>query len=214
MKNIFLFITLGCILVLACKKEENNFPHKRTYDTILPKSYFPAYPGSWWKYKLNDTAIVYDTTSSNYLMNFYVKYRYYDSTAHLVAVYSDTCYVPYFNSVPVYAYEKVEWVRPPFGDYYTKWPVLSESAGFIFDRDWTDKRYGDFAEKVVVKEKFYNGTDSVLKLESHWVYGPNTSHKRYQQWVKGIGLINDFIIDTATSDTLFSKMLIDHYINH
>lgn len=213
LKN-FTFLFFCLILFFSCKKEQNITPPISTYDTISPKSYFPAYPGSWWKYIVNGTDVVFDTTSSSYLMNYYVKNRYWDSTAHLIPVYSDTCYVPYFNSIPVYGYEKLVWVRPPFGDYYTKWPVLSETIGFTFDRDWTDKRYGDFAEKVVVKDKFFNGTDSILKLESHWVYGPNTAQKRFQQWGKGIGLMNDYIIDTISSDTLYSKILTDHFINH
>ncbi len=207
MKNITIIgLILISVVIVSCKKEQETIEiaeHK--YDTINAKGYYPVYPGSWWKYQINDTGIAISSVSAGYQLH---SFRTGDSE------YSDSVYVPFLDSKPIYGYEKVEHIQPPFGDYYTKWPILSETVGFTFDREWTDKLYGDFAEKVEVKSKIFNGTDSLLILEGHWVYGPNTTKKNYREFVKGIGLTKEIILDTVTMDTLYKKILADHFVNH
>lgn len=211
MKHSVIILALYCILLFACdKNQEIPIIMEPKYDTILPKSYFPVYPKSWWKYKVNDSEIITSSVSKEYQLNFY---RISENNNWVPLLYSDKVYVPFLDSNPIYGYEKIEWVRPPFGDYYVRWPILSETVGFKFERNWEDKRYGDFTEKVEVKQKIFNGIDSILILEGHWIYGPNLKNKNYQEYIKGIGLTKELIIDTVTADTLYNKELIEYFVN-
>lgn len=178
--------------------------------TYVPFDYYPVYPGSWWLYEVNGSTTEQVEVSATYLPHSYV-----NSPTNLsgAQTFSDTAYVPFLNGQPIYGYNKINWVSPPFGGYYAQWPILSETIGYEFERDWTDKRYGDFSEKVKVTGKFFNGTDSILTLEGHWVYGPNISKKSFQTYGKNIGLMHEFIIDTLGGDTVYKKVLIDYLIN-
>lgn len=200
-----LLVILSTMAADSCKKD-NQEP-----DTIFPKAYFPVYPRSWWTYAINDSQILTSRTGDNYQLHSYkISFDYVGEPLK----YSDPVYVPFLDSRPIYGYDYIEHILPPFGDYYTKWPILSETVGFEFERNWMDRRYGDFAEKVEVVDKIFNGSDSLLVLEGHWVYGDNISHKRYQEYTRGIGLTKDLIIDTVTQDTLFKKILLEYHIQH
>ncbi len=83
---------------------------------------------------------------------------------------------------------------------------------------WFDRRYDQLNEKVTMKSKTFNGTDSVLLLVSGWTnlsidYYVNPEI-RYRTFVKGIGLASDIVVDTVTSDTLSKKILLDYFVNH
>ena len=211
MKRIFVFIF---IVLVSCEKDGSS-PKEIVYDTIKPGNYLPVYPGTWWRYLVNDKMIVIDSVSMEYRLHSYRNspdYNY-DEDGDLIITYSDSVYVPFLNSQPIYGYFKIEWIMPPFGNYYTKWPILSETVGFKFERNWEDKRFGDFSEKVEVKNIIFNGIDSVLILEGHWAYGPNVANKSYQEFAKGIGLTKELIIDTVNLDTLSKKRLIDYFVN-
>jgi hypothetical protein len=211
MKNKLFITALFCTFIYSCsKKQENPIDVGPEYDTVFPGSYFPVYPDSWWKYQLNGSEIVTSTVGEEYQLHFFrMSHDYPDEQL----LYSDTVYVPFLDSKPIYGYEQIEWVMPPFGNFYVKWPILSETVGVTFQRNWEDTRYGDFSEKVEVKQKIFNGTDSVLILEGHWVYGPNVKNKKIQEFVKGIGLVKEFIVDTTTLDTLYKKELKEYFVN-
>ena len=219
MKNLIeLFILI--LVMVSCEKtsiiKSSDPIYDIIYDTIKPLDYFPIYPGSWWKYDINDSLISIDSVSKIYKINSYrtsPDYFIYDEEGNIIQEFSDTVYVPFYNSQPIYGYEKIEWIMPPFGDYYIKWPILSETVGFEFERDWTDKRYGDFGEKVKVTDKLFNGQDSILILVGHWINGDNRSNIRYQEFIKGIGLSKELVIDTTNNDTVYKKLLMDWYIN-
>ena len=195
--------------MVSCEKSSDPI-----HETIKPLDYFPVYPGSWWKYRINDTLISIDTVSKEYQLHSYPNQpEYYDENGNIVQEFSDPVYVPFFNSRPIYGYDKIEWIRPPFGDYWVKWPILSETVGFKFERNWEDKRYGDFTEKVEVSQKIFNGSDSVLILEGHWIEGPHVKNESYQEYFKGIGLYHEYMIDTTSNDTVYRKLLMDWFIN-
>jgi hypothetical protein len=199
-----ILIILTLFFFIACKKDP--IPQ-----IIEPKDYFPVYPKSWWKYIINDTLINTDSVSQKYILHSY-------KTSCIPEEYSDPAYVPFFNNVPIYGYEKMERVSPAFynGLLYTKWPILSENVGYGFARSWVDPRTPHSCEYVVVKQKMYNGKDSVLILEGYWLYYimPSLPKISYQEYVKGVGLVYELIIDTTNFDTIFSKRLIDYYINN
>lgn len=216
-------ILLGFILFIAnnvfftsCESTDDPIPiNSVVYDTIKPKDYFPVYPGSWWKYKINDTSSIIDSTCNVYKQNSYVISRDWDD----VPTYSDTLYVPFLNGCPIYGYYKVEYIAPPFGDYYKKWPILSETIGYEFDRGWTDYRHGDQNEHVKVVQKILRNNDSIIILKGHWVpndfnmEGGNLNNISIQEYKKYVGLTNYYLIDTTINDTIYKKVLIDYFIN-
>lgn len=197
---------LLCLTFFSCEKENQIHAFK---DIIQPKPYFPVYPKSWWQYEINDTTIFTSKVSDGYQLN---AFRISQNADSGPVRFSDPAWVPFLDSKPIYGYEKIVHIPSPFGDYYRKWPILSETVGFTFERDWMDVRYGDVTEKVVVKDKVFNGIDSVLILEGHWVWGYE-SRKRYQVYTKNVGLTTDYIVDTLTMDTIFKKILLDYYVN-
>ncbi|MBU1008708.1 MAG: hypothetical protein KKD74_01110 [Bacteroidetes bacterium] len=212
-QRIHYYSWIVCVILLialtSCRKKPHDvLPYVNQYDTIKPLAYFPVYPGSWWKYENYSHQLVTDSVSIAYVLHYY-NIAYDGSHPEN----SDSTYVPLLHGEPVYGYHKIECMRPPFGQQCTKWPIISEQIGFSFPRGWSDTRYGDFMEHVVVKQKTFNGQDSVLILEGHWVYGPNTAQKRRQEFVKGIGLAYDIVTDTLTQDTLYQRKLIDYFVN-
>lgn len=208
MKKFRSFILFLLIIWAGCQKEKGPDP-----PIIEPGSYFPVYPNSWWKYLVDDSIIQFDTTSDDYLVDSYLLYENPD-------IYSDPARVPFLNGKPIYGYYFVESIGYPSNYYglHELWPILSEKAGDYFCAYWSDQRYPNPYEYVTVKSKTFDGTDSVLLLVSGWttayvdydVY----PKKRYRTFVKGIGLTNDILVDTVTSDTLSRKILIDYFVNH
>jgi hypothetical protein len=209
MKKYFAISVLLCLFVIvACQKEKAPDP-----PIIEPGSYFPVYPDSWWKYLVNDAVVQFDTTSDDYIVHSFKIDGDPDR-------YSAPARVPFLNGEPIYGYSYVESVYFPTTIYdgiQELWPILSETVGFTFNRGWNDARLGHPEEIVCVKSKTFNGQDSILTLESYW-YGwsiPGAiSNKRYRQFYKNIGLVSEILVDTATSDTLSRKILIDYYVNH
>ena len=211
MKTNILVLTL-VILTVSCEiKQMEDISDEITYDTIKPKSYYPVYPGSWWKYVTDDSTIIVNLTSDSYELHSYRNVPYYADSI----TYSDSVYVPFFNSEPIYGYDKIEYIADPFGNYFRRWPILRETVGFQFHRSWMDVRYNDLRETVVVTNKFYNGEDSVLTLKGYWKYDPNKKNIiRYQDYIKGVGLVKATLIDTLSNDTIYAKHLIDYFINN
>jgi len=151
------FIVLFLIIFTGCRKE-NEPP------IVEPGSYYPAYPNSWWKYLVNNSYIQIDSTSDDYIVHSFKVDGDPDR-------YSDPARVPFLNGEPIYGYYFVEDIYYPSTSYdgiQQLWPILSETVGFTFHREWNDERMGDPEEIVCVKSKTFNGQDSILILESYW----------------------------------------------
>jgi hypothetical protein len=180
------------------------------FDTIYPASYYPIYPGSWWEYLVDDSKVLIVNADPEFKLHYFRKSENY---SWIPKIYSTPKYVPFLESKPIYAYDKIEHIYAPFGDYYKKYAILSEHLGYTYVRKFTDGRWGDFNEHLVVKDKYFDGLDSVILVEGHWVYGNNVNKKSYQTYIKDLGLKNHFIVDTVSLDTLYKQELIDFYIN-
>ncbi|MFL2579771.1 MAG: hypothetical protein ACJ0QQ_06875 [Parvicellaceae bacterium] len=63
-----------------------------------------------------------------------------------------------------------------------------------------------------VTSKYFDGTDSLIVLEGHWVWGPKMNHRSYQVYKKYIGLTNHYEIDNSTGDTIYKKILINYFV--
>ncbi len=186
-------------LLLSCKKEHDH------YEIIYPGSYFPVYPNSWWKYIDQDSVIKINSTGSEYSLHNYKLLGDYDDDE-----FSDPCYVPYLNGSPIYYYDKIVYQVFPFGS--SRWPILRVITGVQFQKDWIDPRNGYPVEMVVVKGKYFNGTDSILIQESHWTMDVSDVITT-QEYAKNIGLIRQYSRDTITGDTISKSWLIDYYVS-
>ncbi len=198
MKKIIVFLFISIFLV-ECKKKDTPVP------TLEPLSYFPVYPGSFWKYLENDTDTVVWNTSSAYVEN---NFRTRNGR-------SDPVNVPLLNGKPIYQYNKIEYIANPGDDpYYEPWPILSEQVGFQFEQGWYDPRYPDGQEKLIVAQKTVNPQlDSIIVLKGHWTYYSIENTISYWEYTKNIGLTSHIIIDTVLMDTTYKLKLLDYHIN-
>jgi len=209
MRVLIITIVLLLFSLIACKKE-NDYP------IIEPGSYFPVYPDSFWKYLVDDSILTMDSTNDNYELN-HVKLSYsYDD-------YTEYCYTPYYNAnnlspIPysccVYKYGRYVYnsLTPT-----QIWPFLSETIGYTFPLT-PISQYPTNNEHFIVKAKIFNGQDSVLIQEATYFKNNypqfTSSRKRYQEYIKGVGLAKDIVYDTITHDTISKKILVDYFISY
>jgi len=206
--KIILFIVI--LFIISCKPDNSD---NEEYPVIEPGSYLPVYPGSWWKYRLNDSLIIIDSTSNNYILHNYI--LYYDNDEK--PVYSEKCYVPYYYpdfysplgiNGPIYRYDKIVRTLWPQGN--TSWPILREEIGDRFTATPVDN-HTTVVETIIVTGKYFNGQDSVLVLVGMANLDVADIHVR--EYYKDIGLARDFYIDTIDGDTSSRKILIDYHIS-
>jgi hypothetical protein len=203
MKSFFIIVLWIVILLLSCKKDQEN------YEIIYPGSYFPVYPNSWWVYKDQDDALTTHSVDQAYRLNKYITWAEDNKTE-----YSDPCYVPFYDGQPIYGYYKIDKGSAyPFVSCNTKWPILSEQTGFTFEKKWVDHRYTDAYEMVRVKGKYFNGKDSILVQEVYISPAHYTDIITTQEWAKNIGLILQYSTDTITGVTFSRSWLIDYYVS-
>jgi hypothetical protein len=205
MKNTlitFLFI----LFISGCKKDDNQPV------TILPGSYFPVYPGSYWVYLENNSRTYTDSTSDHYMEHQYYMGEAQKEDGSTYKRYSETVLVPFLNGNPIYKYQKLVHYIPPYGDTYGLDTFLSEKIGDKFS-EWADTRYGDFTEHNEVVAKTTNeNNDSVLIVNGHWVYGPNVGSTNVKTYVKNVGLTSKYLIN-LDGDTTYKLELTDYFVN-
>lgn len=197
-----IFISLGCK-----KKDDAPVPALAPeFETIEPRSYYPIYPGSFWKYKVNDTSEEIISSDPEYKKHCY-EIDYY--------IYSDTVYVPFLNGVPIYGYDHL-LAHPPVGGYL-RVPFLSETVGDFFHGSYQDARWTQsISDLIWVTEKTKRGTDSIITTKRQYVSGIGSSPVEtfyYTEYTKGIGISKYCVIDGATLDTTYKKVLINCFIN-
>ena len=206
----YLILILFAAGLCQCKKDVSL----KLIPTLKPLSYYPIFPGSSWKYIQNDTDTVVHTSSNSYVEHTYLKGYEYDKHGKRSEVYSDPVYIPLLNNSPIYQYNKIECIPPPFGDYNRSWPILSEVVGHQFARQFMDQRYCQCVETVTVHQKTINAnSDSIIVLKGRWTQGPNINKNSYQVYTKNIGLSSHFIIDTIAMDTTYKLELFTYHIN-
>lgn len=212
MKKVLSFSRILFFLIIilnSCNKDDN-------YPIIEPGSYFPVYPDSYWKYLINDTNIMMDSTDDGYYLD---RVQLFGSGND----YSDYSYVPYYHSGEhsplgysgaIYGYGRYVYNAMTPSQI---WPFLSETVGFVFTLNPLSQ-YPAENERFTIKSKIFNGTDSVLIQEATYFTNNypqfTSSRKRYQEYIKGVGLAKDIVYDTITNDTVSKKILVDYYISY
>jgi hypothetical protein len=191
--------TLAYILVIltlaACEKEKEP-------ETIYPLRYFPVYPGSHWTYLVNDTDTLVSSTSPEYI----------EMTFISPGGETDPMLVPYLDNEPIFGYSRL-CQSTYFGDYYKYYSFFSEQPGDLLTQCYDDDPHFSWrAEKLLVTAKSINtNLENIISLSGYQQSNPNVNLLEY---VQNTGLTSYITVDTTTGDTVFKKVLIEHYINH
>jgi len=181
-RSIFIFLSIIAIFwSQGCKKNNNPNNNPQEIKKIAwPKSYLPAYPGSWWIYSDGDTV----KTGPNYVWA--VIYGVDLSSQYY---FLDSCYVPVYNGWGLYYY--YSFPIPQNG--YITTTFLDETLG----KTWCEScnRYIAHcdARRVTKKDTSMqvNGIiyDSVIEVQlgSYWQDYVWSDYKEY--YAKNVGLI-------------------------
>jgi hypothetical protein len=209
---IFMLITIVTFPFLFSCKKDNAPPAivPSTYDTIVPLSYFPVYPGSYWKYvnSNNDTTLI--ETDPEYQLDHY--------TFQMDGFYSDTFYVPIYNGTPIWGYEEHTGPISNSGSYPLPM-ILSETIPV--GQSWIIKNWGaiNYSRKISVKDTTIiiagNSYYPTIVVNEFWHSGgpPNAPFIKKSYYTKNIGLTRE---DTYffTDSSVLIKEIIDYHINY
>jgi len=204
---------IGVIILLMfltfCKKQSDS----NDYVTVYPRSYFPVYPGSYWKYlnktyNNNQTSYFTWTTSDNYQPHHY--YLGNDK-------YSTYCNVPFLNDEPIYGYEKVKCAYPPMPAGCNLYAFLGEDSTFRITRFLGDPRYNPvYINTILYKKTIDKKNDSIIILRG--TYGCmfallDSPAIIWTIYKKNVGKILEYEVDTLRHDTLYKQVLLEYFIN-
>lgn len=198
--------------ILSCKKEtisdtsqnndsnnntNNNNPNNCTQTdtlTIKPLPYYPAFPGSYWKYYrsyFNDTTIT-KVDSVYKLHRFYECNNGCDSTPWV--------YVPFIGSEPIYGYAKpqVSVSQTNYMNYCQKlYPFLRETYGWIatgytlFSNHSNHEYYvSDFIDTLTVQNNLYN---DIIEVTYHFKNDFTILSESKIYYAKNVGLIKSIV---------------------
>lgn len=215
-KKYLSFFTILIILVGACSKDANNIydpVNTEGYDTIFPLSYFPVYPGSFWKYidSNNDTILI--TTDSTYSKDAFA--------AGGASYFSDTFYVPRYNYPGQYNHTAIwrhEAHTGPISNAgsYPLTRILSDSLPV--GNSWTIFNWAgtSVSRKIITRDTTIDilGTKyhPTIAIEEYYSHGPPTYiwiNRRY--FTKNIGMVKEESYNYSDS-THNEKLLIEYHI--
>lgn len=239
MKNIIVFCIFS--LLISCKKENdpiNNTPpviappvQAKVFDTIKPLPYFPAYPGSYWKYSVTysieikyavpaawntQTTIVTDTTSAKYQKDSYTII----SSPPAADFHSDTFLVPFYNNVPIWGSKKHIFNNPrkPPLVYVVNDSLEVGTSWFEFNEFYGYKRLSILTKdtSITLNGQIYSPV-IIVRNETSYIGGADGPYSFIDDfyYAKNIGLIKSKTVYTSNADLyrLNEKLLIEYYIN-
>lgn len=161
---------------------------------VIPGAYLPVFPTSYWTYQSGTSTTTVRT--SNEWVNF---------QGSLITTL-DGKYMKKYLQYYDYGSGENGWT-----------PLLSETVGDQWEFDLGPSSGNPWTRVTRVMQKTVNTDgDSVIVLRSYTYHkNPLTTNSQYtwQTYKKNVGLVKESMIDTATGQVLYSKILIDHYIN-
>lgn len=214
-KSIFIallsLILISPIFFSSCKKDQVLASNSSVpvYDTLFPLDYFPAFPGSYWKYinSNNDTTI--SQTSAEYKLDHYV------CCGNFV---SDTFYVPVHNGTPIWGYSAHSGLignalsTPMRRILSDSLPVGSTWYVLNYGSDIIKKRVSAKDTSVTINGTVYYPT---IVIEEYYPPGgaPPMPFLYRRYYTKDIGLIREdhyhYLDSSITSIEIF-----DYFINN
>ncbi len=215
------------LLFYSCSKDKNisssSSPNSNT-DTIFPKSYFPAYPGSWWIYSNGDTMKV-----DKYIDVKYCKYDYkYQPPVYEEYIFpqiinkkifpgNDTAIV---HTVYVKGYS-ISTCGGTCGSYFV--PILCDPSGNCGEGYWDSFSGHKWAmitwkndTSININSTTYNNTLITLQWDAgYFGYDVAQSHWMAREFYsKDIGLIRRDEKNTPFDTTFTTSFsLINYHIN-
>lgn len=226
MKTYLIKILMAAILIFAaCKKNSepmapiesntmliyrdlevevlNQSGYTYLFDTIRPNKYYPAFPGSWWRYLNESGDTVIREVSENYMKDSLGGWNYYYIS-----------WVPFINGIGIW------------GNYYNCCILSNGDSGlsklFIasdtVNVSWLSgsispgPNYKTYTKQLAFDTSIFIGElvyDSVIVVESHTEYGVNNWTRIY--YCKNIGIIKKESIDP--DGEYHERNLIDYFIN-
>lgn len=199
------------IVIAACTKDvvPDPVPNPPSYNTLEPFSYFPAYPGSFWKYVDSNGDTTLKETAPSYQADHYT----FGSAAYV----SDTFLVPFYDGIPIWGYEAHTGPISNSGSYpFTR--IVSDSlpvGSSWFISYWSGTA---ISRKIIAKDTslVINGNTyaPTIAVEEYFSQGPSSYiwlARRF--YTKNIGLVREDIFNTSDS-TVNTKELIDFFVNH
>jgi hypothetical protein len=218
-----LILLVASILVLSCKKDEALSAETNTTvinlpDTIVPLSYFPAYPNSEWIYDVTKNGVTTTethTTNSTYQLHSYI---YFNAQNGSDTLYSDSAYVPFYNGEPIYGYSRIKRCFDDVSQLWSndKYPFMSEKIEEELITDYYGKT--ESADVVTFNVMYKYETqkgDSIIGLMKS--YNETLNYQPIEEWEyyqKGVGLISYYYIGIATFDTLIKQELVSYTIDN
>jgi hypothetical protein len=208
-----LLIFLGAVLVSCVKKEiPENAPPKEElhFDTVKPLSYFPVFPGSFWKYLKKagqgSEVIITSTVSNEYQL-----YQFPTVKA----------YVPFYDNIPVLGYQRIIPTQAAFvpSTFNT---FLSEKIGDVLIERYPKEShyvYNYVSEKMVIASQYLDAENrNVLQVKGSFMWADpsvkmaDSAHVTYREYTKNVGMTFYSKVDTLTKDTIYRLRLVEHRI--
>ncbi len=220
MKKVIYLLVLVFFLMNCKKKKEEvvDTPPEITtptkIDTIKPSRYFPAFPGSYWKYVNSSGDTITHSTSATY-----EKDSYTDRELNGSVTKSATAYVPRYDNIPIW------------GDYAHSGPIYNYQTiaanslipivpeNFRIGGGWTTYAVGHSyicgsIEKkdtsIQIAGKNYYPT-IVVYFRSYYT-GPVGYVVTKKYYTKDIGLIKEEVLKNGDT-TFLETHLVSYHIN-
>jgi hypothetical protein len=205
-KNL-VFTGLFVILLISCDNPPNS-SEPPVYDTLFPLSYFPAYPGSYWKYvDINGDTTVSSTDSVYHLDS----YQVYPDLPVNYAI------VPVYDGKPVWGYS-LHSESPSSSLFHEKLrPVLKTGPINTYWDIYHDHLFSTRRMLVATDTTVVIGSTSyypTLVVMEYWLdesfFFQDTLYKRY--YALDVGLIKEEIY---TEDSISNiRTIVDYQINY
>ncbi len=222
MKRLLLFLML-CLSIgfIACDGEDDFvFPEPFStprpvpdYDTILPKEYFPVFPGSYWVYNNSDTLRVmedYQLYIYDRLVNYYPR-EYVKDTVALPKFYPNSIY----GEVFIWRYE----ISKLWGSYREPaWRgILSETLGQQFYQSASESGNQNIGLTIAVDTSItvngvtYNDVIVTILYNRIFMLPPEMCFYRKEYFARGVGLIKREETDYPISIEISSVLELTDY---
>ena len=200
------------VFISACRKDIVEDPAD---NYVKPTAYFPAHPGSWWKYNVNDgTELIYEI----------------DSVAHNIK----NEYLPYFKNMDCYIQGNDFYHSAYYGlgqSGYQNAPIIQTEFDTTEYQSYNTASFAylsyveyidGFQSAIYIRQLFAIDTsvstlagqtfDNVLVMKESFV---NDQSKHYLEYfVKGVGLVKRDYVNTADTVALEILTLDDYFINN
>lgn len=193
MYRIIIAILISVLISLISCEEDNVPGPDENYDTIFPKEYLPAYPGSWWAYHTGDTL---KTKSDYQLFTYRSECGDINDTKSLI--------LPQFHSNDIYGSRYINEYLLSNPLLHCAYPlpfvqVLSDTLGKVFikgEPDFYHQLLGKTIRKdtsVVINGRTYDDVLVTIEFDracsESSEYTPELCATMRDYYAKGIGLI-------------------------